>query len=149
MDQLKRATTKPLGKILIERGVINEEQLTIALEMQKEKGGLFGEVLISLNFATEEHIAQALTCQYGFPYLPLANYKIDKSVLESVPEEICREFLAIPIDKIGNNLTVTMANPLNIDATKKIAEVSGCLVQSFVSTTTDINQAIEKYYQGK
>ena len=73
MKHFKKATNKHLGELLIERGAINREKLDMAIAYQKEKGGLFGEVLVILKFATEEDIAQALTCQYGFPYLPLAN----------------------------------------------------------------------------
>ena len=74
MKNFKRANTKQLGEVLVERGVIDQEQVMMALTYQREKGGLFGEVLVLLKFATEEDIAQALTCQYGFPYLPLANH---------------------------------------------------------------------------
>lgn len=91
MKQFKKTTRKQLGELLVERGVISHEQLNIAIGTQKEKGGLLGEVLVELNFATETDIAQALTCQYGFPYLPLANYEIDDEVLRSVPEDICRK----------------------------------------------------------
>jgi type IV pilus assembly protein PilB len=149
MKQLKRTSHKHLGELLVERGVIDQDQVTMAMAYQKEKGGLFGEVLVALKFATEEDIAQALTCQYGFPYLPLANYEIDNEVISSVPEHVCRQFCLIPIDKIGNSLTLAMANPLNASASEDVELITGCIVQTFVSTSSDIKDAIDKYYKRK
>ena len=147
MGQYKKVTNKQLGELLVERGIISREQLAMALTYQQEKGGLIGEVLVELKFAPEEDIAQSLTCQYGFPYLPLANYEIDQEVVRAVPENVCRQFCLIPIDKIGKSLTLAMANPLNIQAIEDVELVAGCTVQTFVSTTTDIKKAIAKYYK--
>ena len=146
MKPFKKATNKQLGQLLVERGVIDHRQIDKAIEYQKGHGGLLGEILVELKFATEQDIAQALTCQYGFPYLPLASYEIDPEVLQSVSEDICRRSCLIPIDKIGKSLTLAMSNPLNISAAEEVEHLTGCIVQVFVSTSTDIKQSIEKYY---
>jgi len=143
----KKIIQKKLGELLIERGVINKQQLQHALEAQKEKGGLIGQVLVGLKYATEEAIAQALTAQYGFPYLPLDNYDIDSEIVKIVPKNVATQFCLIPVDKIGNNLTIAMSNPLNNLAIEDIELVSGLCVQIFVSTATDIKNAINKYYK--
>ncbi len=147
MKPFKKATNKPLGELLVERGVIDNEQVNMALAYQKEKGMLFGEVLVDLKFATEEDIAQALTAQYGFPYLPLSNYEIDMEIINAVPENVCRQFCLIPIDKIGKSLSLAMADPLNVHAVEDVELITGCAVQTFVSTASDIREAIDKYYK--
>jgi type IV pilus assembly protein PilB len=149
MRELKRANNKQLGELLIERGVISHPQLDEALEYKKQHGGLIGEVLVSLKFATEHDIAQALTCQYGFPYLPLASYEIDEEILRSVPEKVCRQCMLIPIDKIGKSLTVAMSNPLNIKAVEDVELITGCIVQVFVTTTSDVKETLDRYYNKK
>lgn len=149
MSPLKRITTKQLGELLIERGIIDRKKLEKALLIQKEKGGLIGEVLVELGFAKEEDIAQALTCQYGFPYLPLKNYDIDQEVIKTIPENVAKQYCLIPVDKIGKSLTISMSNPLNIQAIEDVEMITGCVVQTFVSTATDVRQAIERYYKGK
>ncbi|MCB9720648.1 MAG: hypothetical protein H6756_07210 [Candidatus Omnitrophica bacterium] len=146
MKHFKRASNKPLGELLIERGVINHEQLNLGIEKQKDIGGLLGEVLVELGFASERDIAQALTSQYGFPYLPLANYEIDEDVIKTVPENVCRQFCLIPIDKIGKSLTLAMSNPLNYQAAEDVELITGCTVQTFVSTATEVKESIDKYY---
>jgi len=144
---IRRIINKRLGELLIERGIINTRQLEKALAVQQEKGGLVGEILVELGFVKEEDIAQALTAQYGFPYLPLSNYEINPDVVNIVPGRVARQYMLVPIDKIGNNLTLAMSNPLNVQAIEDVELLSGCSVQTFVSTSTDIKKAIEKYYR--
>jgi type IV pilus assembly protein PilB len=144
---LKKVINKQLGELLSDFGVINSQQLDKALAVQKQKGGLIGELLVELGFAKEEDIAQALTVQYGFPYLPLSNYEISSEVLSIVPIKIARQYVLIPIDKIGSNVTLVMSNPLNAKAIEDVESICGCSVQVFVSTSSEIKKAIEKYYK--
>ena len=104
---------------------------------------------MELGFVREEDIAQALTAQYGFPYLPLSNYEINPEVIDIIPSRVARQYLLVPIDRIGNNLTLAMSNPLNIQAIEDVELLASCSVQTFVSTSSDIKKAIEKYYKDK
>ncbi|MFA5356814.1 MAG: hypothetical protein WC301_05370 [Candidatus Omnitrophota bacterium] len=146
---LRRIINKQLGELLVERGIINDQQLEKALSVQKDRGGLIGEILVELGFVKEEDIAQSLTAQYGFPYLPLGNYDINPEIINVVPGRVARQYLLMPVDKIGNNLTLAMSNPLNVQAIEDVEFLSGCSVQTFVSTSSDIKKAIAKYYKDK
>lgn len=143
----KKVINKKLGELLIDAGLITLAQLDQALELQKDKGGLIGEILVQLKFTTEEDIAKTLTAQYGFAYLPLSNYEIDAELAKLIPERVANQYCLIPIDRMSNNLTIAMSNPLNSQAVEDIETISGCSVQIFVSTTTDIRQAIGKFYK--
>ena len=149
MPPSKRIVTKQLGELLVERGIIGEAQLEKALKLQKEKGGLIGQILVALGFAKEEEIAQALTVQYGFPYLPLECYEISAEAIKLIPENVAKQYNLIAIDKIADLLTIAMSNPLNYQAVEDIETISKCKVQVFVSTMTDIGNAIKKYYERK
>lgn len=131
----------------MERGIISRAQLETVLVYQTEKGILFGEALVQMKLGTEEDVVQALTYQYGFPYLPLANYEIAPEVVATVPLKLCRQYCLVPIDKIGRSLTLAMSNPLNVQALEDVEQVTGCSVQAFVSTATDINSAVSRYYE--
>ena len=120
MGTYKRVNNKFLGELLIERGVITKEQLDEAVACQKEKGGLIGEVLVTLKYASEEDIAQTLTSQYGFPYLPLSNYEIEDDVLASLPKKVCEKYCLVPIDKFGASLILAMVDPLIAKAVEEI-----------------------------
>lgn len=146
MSALKRIVTKQLGELLLEKGIINESQLEKALKIQKEKGGLIGQIIVTLGYAKEEEIAQVLTVQYGFPYLPLESYEISADVIKLIPENVAKQYNLIAVDRIGDLLTISMSNPLNVQAAEDIETLTGCKVQVFISTMTDINNAIKKYY---
>ena len=147
MRHFNKTINKQLGEILFERGVISRAQLEAILVYQKEKGLLFGEALVEMKAGTEEDVVQALTCQYGFPYLPLANYEIAPEVVATVPRAVCKQYCLVPIDKIGRSLTLAMANPLNVQAFEDVEKATDCSVQAFVSTATEINSAINRYYE--
>ncbi len=147
MASARRVITKTIGQLLLEKGVIKQAQLDEALKVQKEKGGLLGQILASLGYVTEEQIAQAITVQYGFPYLPLSNYDMDEAAIKMVPENVARQYCLIPIDKRGNTVTIAMADPLNTQAIEDIELVTNCSIQIFVSTATDIKQCVDKFYK--
>ena len=149
MERFKKIINKQLGEVLVERGIITHEQLMLCIQMQKEQGGLLGEILVDRKFATELDIAQAITSQYGFPYLPLAAYDIDPEIGKSLPEALCRKFSLIPVDRIGDQLTLAMANPLNQTAINDVEAALSCRALFFVSVTQDIKNAIDNLYKKK
>lgn len=144
----KRVITKKLGKLLLENGIITERQLEEALERQEERGGYIGQNLVELGYTNEEEIVSCLTVQYGYPYLPLRNYEIDREIIKLIPKELARKYYVVPIDKIGNVLTVTMANPLEEESIQAIENATGLNVEIFVSTGMEIQDALKEYYGG-
>jgi len=145
--QIRRLVNKPLGQLLVEGGVISKDQLDKALEIQKQKGGLLGQILISLGVADEKDIATAITVQYGYPYLPLNNYEFDKNIVKIIPENVARQYGLVVIDKLGDIITVAMFNPLNIQAIEDLEILTKCKVQVFVSKLTDIEKIINECYK--
>ncbi|MEE9122857.1 MAG: ATPase, T2SS/T4P/T4SS family [Syntrophobacteria bacterium] len=139
---------KRLGEILRDEGLISEEQLQAALEKQKgEKGLRIGEVLVAMGAVTAEDAAQAIWQQRQIPYLDLDNYALDPKVIELVPEKLARAYLALPIFKIGNTLTVAMADPLNVIAVDDLRSKTGCEIETVISTEEKIVRCLENYYR--
>lgn len=142
----RKVIAKLLGELLVERKVITPEQLESALKTQQAKGGLLGQILVSLGFATEEAVAQAVTAQYGFPYLPLKSYTIDPELLRLIPENVARQYCLVPVDHIGDTLTIAMADPLDARVIEDIEMLSRCSVQIFISTGSEVMEAIQRSY---
>jgi len=144
--EIRRIVDKPLGQLLIEKGILSKDQLEKALDVQRQKGGLLGQILVSLGYVDEKDIAQAITVQYGYPYLPLENYDFDTSLVKIIPENVARQYGLVAIDKLGDMITIAMCNPLNIQAVEDIELLTKCKVQVFVSTLTDIQKTIDVCY---
>ncbi|MFH1504580.1 MAG: hypothetical protein ABIH08_04235 [Candidatus Omnitrophota bacterium] len=146
MKPPKKNTDKPLGQILVERGVITNIQLEEALGAQKRGKGLLGEIIVELGFAKEEDIACCLSLQYGYPFLPLENYEVSNEMAKIVSKNVCEHYCIALLDKIGSTLTVAMANPLNVHAVEDLEDMTGCKIQIFVSTPTGIRSFLKKLY---
>ncbi len=144
---MKKIHQKQLGELLVDSKLISGEHLEKALKIQKEKGGLLGQILVAEGYTTEEAIAQALTAQYGFPYLPLAGYEIDSEVAKIIPEHVAKQYGLIAVDRIGSVVTVAMSNPLNSQAIEDIEMITHFKVQVFVSTGTDVYESIKRCYK--
>lgn len=137
---------KLLGEILIERKRITREQLDEALRFQKTKRGLLGEILVKLGYLDEKDIVVALVVQCDLPYIAINKYAIPEGILKLVPFEMAREFHVVPLDRVGNILSLVMVNPFDDTARKTIEEVSGCQVAAFIATKTEIDEAINRWY---
>ena len=144
---MKKIIPKQLGELLIDCRLITQSQLEEALALQSERGGLLGQILVALHYLTEEAIAQALTAQYGFPYLPLASYEIDDEVAKIIPEHVAKQYGLIAVDRVGSILTVAMSNPLNSQAVEDIEMLTHYKVQVFVTTSADVANAIKGVYK--
>jgi len=139
---------KLLGEILMDEGLISEEQLKAGLEKQKrEKGLKIGEALVALGAVTEEDVAKAVWQQRKIPYIDLDSYALDPNVIELVPEKVARAYLALPLFKIGNALTVAMADPLNLIAVDDLRSKTGCEIEPVISTEGKITRCLDHYYR--
>jgi type IV pilus assembly protein PilB len=139
---------KLLGEILLDEGLISEEQLKAGLEKQKrEKGLKIGEALVALGAVTEEDVAKAIWQQRQIPYVDLDGYALDPNVIELVPEKVARAYTALPLFKIGNILTVAMADPLNLIAVDYLRSKTGCDIELVISTEGKITRCLDHYYR--
>ncbi len=144
MAEVKR---KRLGEILAGKGLITKEQLSEAIERQKEKDEFLGQSLVRLGFIKEETLAEELSSQLRIPRVELSNYVIDSKIAHLVSENICRQHCLIPLFRIDNTLTVAMADPMNLEIIDRIQSETGFIVEAVISTETSIREAIERHYR--
>lgn len=138
-----------IGDILLNKGVINDEQLMQALSEQKSKKIKIGEALISLGFVTQDTINDILCEQLDIEYVDLRKIDIDENTMHMVSEDIIRKYLVVPFgldNKQANVLKVAMENPMDIMAMDDISIVTGMNVQPYLANANDISATIDKYY---
>jgi type IV pilus assembly protein PilB len=135
-----------LGDLLINAGVINEEQLARVLQEQRKSHRPIGEILVSLGLTTEETILHTLEGQLGIPYVDLGRYMVDKKVVALVPQDLARRYIIMPLFKIGSTLTIAMANPLNVPVIDEIRDKTNCEIGIAISNRIAIQATIDKYY---
>ncbi len=138
---------KKLGQILVEAGLISEDQLAQALEEQKkQKGKRLGKIIIEKEWAKNEDICQALSKQLNIPYVKLKELEFSKEVIETIPRKQATRKLLFPYKKTGRRLRLAMANPLDYTTLNEIKFKTGLDVSVAVATEEDIRAAIDDNY---
>ncbi|MGM0608021.1 MAG: type IV-A pilus assembly ATPase PilB [Candidatus Muiribacteriota bacterium] len=135
-----------IGDALLEEGLIDEEQLQKALQIQKKTGKRLGKIFVEMGLVSEQDMVEALAKQMKIPYVNLATYLIDPQIARTIPEHIARRYQLVAINKVGNKLTVAMVDPLNILAIDDIQLMTGLSVKPVVATSTDINNALDNAF---
>jgi len=138
--------TDRLGELLLREKLISAEQLSKAIEAQKEGGGRLGYNLTALGFVTEQELSQFLSTQYGIPVVDLASREIDSDIIQLIPEEVSRKYHIMPISRTGSTLVIAMSDPSNIFAIDDIKFLTGYNVEPLVASDDAIKNAIDEYY---
>ena len=136
-----------LGQLLLSHGIVTAEQIEKALTEQKEKGHrkLLGELLVEMNYCTENQIASALAEAYGVPYAQVCPKICDAKAIEILPREFLEEHIVLPLFKVYDVLTVAVSEPTNVFLIDEIERISGCKVQVVCSTSKDIKATLQTY----
>jgi type IV pilus assembly protein PilB len=142
-------TSRPrglLGEVLVARGLVTLEQVGLALQLQATSGKKLGEVLVDMDALDERTMVDALADYFGLDVTDLRRDVPDPAALAMIPEDIAREYLAIPVRLEDRTLTVAVAQPSD-DLRFLLSETSGCSVRLRLAPLSDIRWAIDRTYQ--
>ncbi|MDP2142506.1 MAG: ATPase, T2SS/T4P/T4SS family [Gallionella sp.] len=141
---------QPLGRILVDKGVISDDQLRIALQEQNKTHQPLGRLLVRLGFLSEATIRDVLSENLGQESVDLASIIIDPAALAFIPKDVARRYQLLPlsVDKAGRVLTLAVADPDNIIA---LDQVRALLKDEYrlitqLASESDILRAIDQYY---
>ena len=135
-----------LGEILVNSGVINEEDLKEALKKQKGSNKRLGEILIENNLLTEMQIINSLSRQFDIPYIDLSNVKINTGLSTLMQERFAREHAVVPLKLDGSLLTVAVADPLDYNTLNDIGTYTKYKVFPMIAERKKIENKIEELY---
>lgn len=147
MNKTLIQTRLPLGQVLLNRNIVTQEQIEKALDRQKIVGHskLLGELLVELEFCTDNEICSALAEAYGVPYAPLTPKLCDPSIIELLPRDFLEEYCVLPLFKVHDTLTVALSEPSNVFVIEEIQRLSDCHVQVVCATAKDIHATLQNY----
>ncbi|PKM57801.1 MAG: type II secretion system protein GspE [Firmicutes bacterium HGW-Firmicutes-3] len=142
-----KKTGKRIGEILLNLGIISEDQLVRSLKLQKERNTVLGQILIEEGFVREEQIIEVLELQFGIESIQLDKYNIDPTVPGLISEKMARRHEMIPVQIKDNHLVVAMTDPLNIFAIDDLKLATGYDITPLIASQKDMLLAIEQYYK--
>ncbi len=134
-----------LGVMLLEAGLITEEQLKSALE--SNNGRSLSRVLVDLGYVSETDIAQAVADKMHLEFVDLSQTEIDAHAVTLVSEDMAQKYNVLPVGFSDNRLLVAMSDPANIFAIDDLRIVTGYEVQPLVATESDLAAALSKLAQ--
>ncbi|MHA2609763.1 MAG: GspE/PulE family protein [bacterium JZ-2024 1] len=139
---------KRLGDLLLEAGVITQEQLTQALQIQKETGKRLGDVLMEQGWVHPDDLVKTLSQQLGVEVIDLFETPVDTSLIAQgliTPDVILRHQV-FPVRLEGNTLVLAMVDPLNLMAIDDIRHATGYMVKPAITTPDGLKHAFEQHY---
>ncbi len=137
---------KKMGEILIDEGLISEEQLENALIAQKGKNKKLGKVLIELGYINDLQVAESLTKQLSLQMVDCNDYSPSEELLSLIPKETAERKLVFPLELKGKNLKVAMANPLDWETIEDLSFITSLKISVAISSENNILGAIEELY---
>ncbi len=136
-----------LGDLLVENGLITEEQLNLALKEQKKLGRKLGSTLIELGMIDEDSILDLLSRQLGIPLIDLTNYSFNEEVVRQLSESIARRYRAIVLEDRARDYLVGMADPTDLYALDEIQAKLPKPVSQAIVREKDLLQAFDRVYR--
>ena len=137
---------KRLGDVLIDAGLISDDQLERALAHQKGTNRRLGEVLIDEGVITEAELIEALQMQLGIEFIDLSQYDIDPEMSRVVSKNVARTYSVVPVKSTPEEVYLAMSDPLNFLAIEAVKTASRKRVVPMVATNDAIQRAIMTLY---
>ncbi|HVM60445.1 MAG TPA: DUF3592 domain-containing protein [Verrucomicrobiae bacterium] len=141
--------------ILVDVGLISQQEVDAAKREAQAKGCGIVEALIHSGRLTEMDVSKAMASQYGLDTVDLPNYEssrpnreISPEVIAAIPREVAVREKVIPLFKHGSTLTVAIGDPLDLDVAQRLGQTLKMTIQPVVSCPTHIAAAVSRYYGG-
>ena len=140
------ALKEKISELLIDSGLISQEQLQEALEIQKQSGEKLGNIIVSQSYVSEPQIMEVLEFQLGIPFVDLNNTKIPSEVQRVIPYNLIRRHNVVPVKIEMNMLYVAMDDPLNFIAIEDLRMATSYEIVPMISSKEAITSTISKLY---
>lgn len=141
-----RSTRQTLASILVEGGIVTQDQVDAAFQRQLETGRLIGETLVELGYTSEENIGWGLSKQLGIPYVDIQSGAADLELVRSFPDALLRRFQAAPLFRSQDEIVIAMSDPSDPDAVSQLREAAGRDVALVIGCPSSIRRVLDSVF---
>jgi len=135
-----------LGEMLIERRLIEPEDLDRALEIQKERSEKIGKILVDLGFIAMHDVLATLSDQLAIPLVTIEAAPPSDPTLDGLAPRFLRQSRCLPVELKDSTLTLAMADPLDFETISAVRGFTGLKVEPVLASEQEILDAVDKYY---
>lgn len=139
-----------IGELLVQSGLITNEQLMEALDYQKTQEGSdkkIGNILIERGYVSEENFIQALHEKLDIPIVDLSRYRIQVGAATAMSQSIALKYMALPLEMDDTSIMVAMQNPIDYYAIEEIEMITKRKVRPVLAKIASIRAGIERTYE--
>ena len=137
-----------LGQMLVQDGILTDEQVSAALERQRKSKDRLGQILIEMPLIDEEVLLKYLGAQFRKEPITRQDLAaLDLEVVKLIPEEVARQHRVIAAERNGRRLIVATADPLNVVAIDDLRRATGLDIDFRIGPGSAIQEAIERTYR--
>ena len=148
MPPIEQLRGRQLGRVLIKMGLLRRRDVLDALEIQKQRSGPLGAILVEAGHITEDQLNLALAAQIGMEPVDLASMDIPQEIIDLVPAQMANTYKVVPFrhEPERNAIHVALASPDNFRATDDLKTLMGFDVTAAICDKASLQQALDKYY---
>ncbi|MEN6326268.1 MAG: ATPase, T2SS/T4P/T4SS family [Syntrophomonas sp.] len=137
-------TSKMIGEVLFDQGLISGEQLQNALQEQQESGKKLGRILVNKGILSEQQLVEPLEMIFGIPHIQLGKMNIEPELIKLLPSQLIRLHKILPIARNAKALTLAMADPFDQQAIDDVRMATGLDIIPMLAIEKDIDIAIHQ-----
>jgi type IV pilus assembly protein PilB len=135
-----------LSELVRERNLVSPAQLKEIEEEHERTGKSLSQVMIDFGLVSEEQLLRAVAEHLNLEYLNLDDVDLTQPVLRAMPSSVARMYGAVPVALNGNTISVAVMDPYNPQLIGELSFILGKDVQLAVAPSKQIEEAIEKYF---
>jgi type IV pilus assembly protein PilB len=135
-----------IRKKLLEFNIVDIDVINDALEKSKQMKLPVYHYLMENKIVSEDKLIDFLRNQYRLPYVDIPNFNIDSTLLHLVPEEVAQKFKILPLFRIGNEMTVATASPLDVMTRDYLQAITGCRIKQVLAALQEICSTLSRVY---
>ena len=132
--------------VLLEKKLITSEKLDEAIKEQAKTHRRLGKILVKKQFVNEENLMLILGEELGLPVINVKRFRPDPELTSLISESISRRYHILPISKIGKMLTIAMSDPLDVLALDAIKILTGYNLKPVLTGESELEDAIQQFY---
>ena len=145
--QARRARRSSFAQMLVDSGVLSEENVDNAHEAAQRERLPLGQVLVRDGLVLSRDLATLTALHLGLPMVDLRNETVEPEAVMLLPVDIARRYLVLAVRQTGNRLTVAMTDPTDLQAIQDLTTRTGCTIDPVIATPDDIQENIDLSYR--
>ena len=147
MEAPAKSVKRDILHILVEAGIINDEQLQRVQELQHKTSDRLEHILLQQRLVTQQQLAFFISLQLGIPFINLRREGVKADSVRLIPESVAREYGVIPVDEKDGAIVLAMEDPKDIEAIEDLAAITMKRIEPVISTAQDIQEMNDLNYR--